>query len=173
MTEKRSLAAKLVEVMKAVESVPKNGWNDFHKYEYATEADILRAVRGKLAELGVLMLTSVRGRARRATSPKSLPSTASSTPKPERSVRLNGTVRASIRETRARTKRKRERSNTRCSRRSSSPPVTIRKRRMDNPRRRPRLGRKTARSRLSFLPLRTPRSPLRSNKSRSRRWRRN
>lgn len=54
-----SLAQKLVEVMKSVDSVPKNGYNEFHRYPYMLEADVMRAVRGKLAELGVLVLTSV------------------------------------------------------------------------------------------------------------------
>src|SRR5205085_11969472 len=53
------LTAKLIEVMKSVDSVPKNGWNEFHRYAYPEEADILRAVRGKLAEVGVLVLSSV------------------------------------------------------------------------------------------------------------------
>ena len=35
-----ALAKKLAEVMAAVERVPKRGRNDFHKYDYATEADI-------------------------------------------------------------------------------------------------------------------------------------
>lgn len=58
------LAQKLVEVMKHVDNVPKNGFNEFHRYAFAQEADILKAVRGKLGELGVLMLTSVEGAGR-------------------------------------------------------------------------------------------------------------
>lgn len=61
MPEKMNLAQKLVEVMKSVESVPKNGWNDHFKYHFAQEFDILQAVRGKLGELGVLVLTSIEG----------------------------------------------------------------------------------------------------------------
>lgn len=53
------LAEKLVQVMQSVENIPKNGFNEYHQYAFAQEADILRAVRGKLAELGVLVLTSI------------------------------------------------------------------------------------------------------------------
>lgn len=55
-----NLAQKLNEVTKTVETVPKNGRNEFHKYDYATIADVLRAVRGKLSELQVVVLTSVK-----------------------------------------------------------------------------------------------------------------
>ena len=46
----RSLVRKLAEVMAAVERVPKNGRNEFHKYDYATESDITTAVRAELAK---------------------------------------------------------------------------------------------------------------------------
>jgi hypothetical protein len=36
--------------MAAVDRVPKNGRNDFHKYDYVTEADILDAVRSEMAK---------------------------------------------------------------------------------------------------------------------------
>jgi hypothetical protein len=37
---KKSLAAKLAEIMSEVERIAKKGRNDFHKYDYATESDI-------------------------------------------------------------------------------------------------------------------------------------
>jgi hypothetical protein len=55
----RTLAAKLAEVMKAVERIPKNGYNEFHKYRYAMEADIVEALRGELSSRGVLLLPAV------------------------------------------------------------------------------------------------------------------
>ena len=55
----RSLIRKLAEVMAEVDRVPKTRWNDFHKYHYATEADITEAVRTGLAARSVMMLPSV------------------------------------------------------------------------------------------------------------------
>ena len=52
----RSLYSKLAEVMAEVEHVAKRGRNDFHKYDYATEADITSAVRKGLAERRVMIL---------------------------------------------------------------------------------------------------------------------
>lgn len=55
----RSLVRKLAEVMGEVDRVPKNGRNEFHKYDYATESDIVDAVRAGLASRRVLMLPNV------------------------------------------------------------------------------------------------------------------
>jgi hypothetical protein len=55
----QSLVGKLAAVMAAVERVPKNGWNDFHKYHYATEADLSDAVRSNMARYGVMLVPSV------------------------------------------------------------------------------------------------------------------
>ena len=44
-TPEPNLVQKLAGVMADVKHVPKNGRNDFHKYDYATEADIADAVR--------------------------------------------------------------------------------------------------------------------------------
>jgi hypothetical protein len=52
----RSLIRKLAEVMAEVERIPKSGRNEFHKYDYATEADIVAAVRKLLAERHVMIL---------------------------------------------------------------------------------------------------------------------
>jgi hypothetical protein len=54
-----SLAAKLAEVMAAVERVPKRGINDFHKYAYATEADIVAVVRKELASRHVILIPAI------------------------------------------------------------------------------------------------------------------
>jgi hypothetical protein len=54
-----TLVGKLAAVMAAVERVPKSGWNDFHKYHYATEADLSDAVRSNLAKNGVMLIPSV------------------------------------------------------------------------------------------------------------------
>lgn len=56
----RGLHSKLAEVMAEVGRVPKRGRNEFHKYDYATEADIVEAVRGALSARGVSLLPSVR-----------------------------------------------------------------------------------------------------------------
>ena len=53
------LAKKLAEVMAAVDRVPKHGRNEFHKYDYATEADIAAAVRQELAQRHVMILPAV------------------------------------------------------------------------------------------------------------------
>ncbi len=63
-TEKRSLVAKLAEVMAAVERVPKRGRNEFHRYDYATEADIVATVRGELAQRQVMLIPAVQNHER-------------------------------------------------------------------------------------------------------------
>lgn len=55
----RSLVRKLSEVMGVVGRVPKNGRNDFHKYDYATEADIAEAVRMAMAERHLMLVPDV------------------------------------------------------------------------------------------------------------------
>ncbi len=54
-----SLVTKLAEVMAAVERIPKRGRNDFHKYDYATEADIVSTVRQELASRHVMLIPEV------------------------------------------------------------------------------------------------------------------
>lgn len=53
------LIRKLAEVMDAVERVPKRGRNEFHKYDYATEADIVSVVRKELASRQVMLIPEV------------------------------------------------------------------------------------------------------------------
>ncbi|WP_051590504.1 ERF family protein [Exiguobacterium antarcticum] len=55
----RSLVKKLAEVMSEVKRVPKNGFNKFHKYQYATESDVSDLVRGELAKRSVMLFPSV------------------------------------------------------------------------------------------------------------------
>lgn len=45
--------------MGEVERVPKSGRNNFHGYDYATEADIASAVRAGMAKRGVMLIPSV------------------------------------------------------------------------------------------------------------------
>lgn len=54
------LIKKLAEVMAEVERVAKHGRNDFHKYDYATESDIVAAVRSAMAARGIMMIPHVR-----------------------------------------------------------------------------------------------------------------
>lgn len=53
-----SLASKLADVMGAISHVEKSGRNAFHKYDYATEADIVAVVRRELAVRKVAVLPS-------------------------------------------------------------------------------------------------------------------
>lgn len=55
----KSLATKLAEVMGAVSHVEKRGVNDYHKYKYATEADVAAAVRKELAQRSVIMVPNL------------------------------------------------------------------------------------------------------------------
>lgn len=55
------LAAKLAEVMGSINRIAKDGYNDFHKYAYATESSIVAAVRGLLAEQRVAITPSIGG----------------------------------------------------------------------------------------------------------------
>ena len=57
---RKPLALKMARVMAEVRHVPKNGRNDFHKYDYIMESDLVDRLRGKLAEQGVALLPSIR-----------------------------------------------------------------------------------------------------------------
>lgn len=56
----RSLVRKLAEVMGEVERIAKNGKNNFHNYDYATESDITAAVRKHMAERHLMLFPSVK-----------------------------------------------------------------------------------------------------------------
>lgn len=58
MSEK-ILIKKLAEVMAEIDRLPKSGFNTFHKYHYATEADVSEVVRNELAKRNVIMIPSV------------------------------------------------------------------------------------------------------------------
>jgi hypothetical protein len=60
----KALAGKLAEVMASVDRIPKNGRNTFHNYDYATEADIVSAIRLELAQRSVVLLPAVTGSTR-------------------------------------------------------------------------------------------------------------
>lgn len=55
----KTLITKLSEVMGAIDRVPKKGRNAFHGYDYATEADIVEAVRRELAARHVMMVPHI------------------------------------------------------------------------------------------------------------------
>lgn len=55
----RSLVRKLAEVKGLVARIPKSGRNEFHRYDYATEADVVEAVRHGMAERRLVMFPSV------------------------------------------------------------------------------------------------------------------
>lgn len=59
-----ALVTKLADVMAAVERIPKRGRNDFHKYDYATESDIVATVRDELAKRHVMLLPGIESVAR-------------------------------------------------------------------------------------------------------------
>ena len=57
--EKKNLYQKILTVMEAVDRVEKRGRNEFHKYDYVLEADLIEAVRKTLIEEGVFVFASV------------------------------------------------------------------------------------------------------------------
>lgn len=54
-----TLAKKLAKAMAAIESVPKNGYNSYDRYNYATHDDVMNVVRVALAEQGVALFSSM------------------------------------------------------------------------------------------------------------------
>jgi hypothetical protein len=60
-TSPKSLVSKLAEVMGEIEGrIPKTGRNEFHKYDYATEADIVQSVRAGMAKRKLMLIPSVK-----------------------------------------------------------------------------------------------------------------
>jgi hypothetical protein len=53
------MARKIAEIILAVSHVEKGGRNDFHKYDYATEADVLAAVRREMAQRQLVVIPEV------------------------------------------------------------------------------------------------------------------
>jgi len=66
-----NLIQKLAKVMGSVKHVAKRGRNEFHKYDYSTEADIVDAVRHGLATEGVMIFPSAEELTWREVSTKS------------------------------------------------------------------------------------------------------
>jgi hypothetical protein len=63
MTEINSRAKlfqKIASVMGKVERVPKNGYNNFHKYQYVTESDLIESVRVFMSEEGLIVFNNVK-----------------------------------------------------------------------------------------------------------------
>ena len=58
-TAQASLYRKLAEVTAELGYVQKRGYNSFHKYNYVLEADLLDAVREKLAKRNVICIPSL------------------------------------------------------------------------------------------------------------------
>lgn len=55
----KALAAKLAAVAAAIGEVPKSGYNQEHQYHYATEADLVVAVRQELFRAGVTFVPAI------------------------------------------------------------------------------------------------------------------
>jgi len=56
------LAATIANVMAAIDSVPKNGTNDYHGYDYSTDDDVMQSVRPVMAQHNLIALPSVTDR---------------------------------------------------------------------------------------------------------------
>ena len=54
-----SVYEKYFRVMKKIKRVPKNGRNEFHHYDYVTEADLAEQLRKFFIEEGLIVITSV------------------------------------------------------------------------------------------------------------------
>ncbi len=50
--------AKWAKVYAAVERIPKNGRNEFHKYDYVTESDLVDVIRPLMAKIGLVLIPS-------------------------------------------------------------------------------------------------------------------
>lgn len=60
-TEAKSLSQKLVEIMAVIPRIEKKGWNDFHKYHYLREEDLVETLRQEFVSRGIILMPSVRG----------------------------------------------------------------------------------------------------------------
>ncbi|MFA6243960.1 MAG: ERF family protein, partial [Candidatus Hydrogenedentales bacterium] len=58
---KAGLVGKLSSIMEAVGRIPKNGYNDFHKYHYVMESDVLETVRHHFAANHIMLIPRVDG----------------------------------------------------------------------------------------------------------------
>lgn len=55
----RGVVAAVTKIMREIEIIPKTGWNDYHKYPYSTESDIMETVRPLCAKHGLAVIPSV------------------------------------------------------------------------------------------------------------------
>jgi hypothetical protein len=53
------LFKKMSLALKEVQRIPKTGWNDFHKYKYAQEGDILDGIRPILSDVGLAVFPNL------------------------------------------------------------------------------------------------------------------
>jgi len=54
-----ALAAKMAKVMGAIDHVPKNGYNDYHNYEYSSDDDVMQALRPAMAKHNLAVFHSI------------------------------------------------------------------------------------------------------------------
>ena len=54
----QKIAKKFIEIMRECSHIAKNGTNDFHKYKYATAADVLEKVNASLTKHGLASIVS-------------------------------------------------------------------------------------------------------------------
>jgi len=57
-----ALAAKMAKVMGAIDHVPKNGYNDYHNYEYSSDDDVMQSLRPVMAEHNLAIFHSITSR---------------------------------------------------------------------------------------------------------------
>jgi len=62
----KQLALKLSQIMTALQRLPKNGYNDFHKYHYVQEADVTDELRGIMAQTHIVLFSQVDSVSREA-----------------------------------------------------------------------------------------------------------
>lgn len=55
MTEKLTLWKRISNVMEESKAIPKNGYNDFHKYAYTMETDLVEGIRPLLVKHGLAL----------------------------------------------------------------------------------------------------------------------
>lgn len=55
----KNIYVKIANVMKGIRTVKKNGWNEYNKYDYATEKDLLDEVKPLLLKNGLIIVPNV------------------------------------------------------------------------------------------------------------------
>jgi len=58
----KNLALKMIQIMSEVKCIQKNGFNQFHKYKYATETDVSSAFSSAMQKHQVFMFSSILDR---------------------------------------------------------------------------------------------------------------